>query len=297
MKQQFTITTVGLWVGLGLIAAVAASAARHLSSLADQEGWVQHTHEVLESAQALSIAVEDAVAQRRAFGLTRDESVLASYRSTIARARLARAELHRLTADNPAQQQRLDHLDALLAERLAQLEEAIREVRALGQSPEREVQLTSAGNALTARLRALLEEVELHERRLLEGQQAAARAGSARVQRTLLGGFGASIVILLLAFLALRREVARRARSEERLAEREQRLSILLGSIGDAVIATDAAGRLTHINPVAEHVTGWRAAEAVGRPFGEVFRIISEKTRSPEPDPVARVLAERIKIG
>ena len=85
-------------------------------------------------------------------------------------------------------------------------------------------------------------------------------------------------------------------------AERERRealeeLETTLHSIGDAVIATDAAGRVRLMNPVAENLTGWRAAEAGGRPIAEVFRVVNEETQQPLDDPVARVLREGVVVG
>src|SRR5204863_9363334 len=63
-------------------------------------------------------------------------------------------------------------------------------------------------------------------------------------------------------------------------------------SIGDAVITTDVNGRVNFMNPVAESLTGWTAAEATGQDLPSVFNIINEKTRQPAPNPVRRVLAE-----
>jgi len=63
-----------------------------------------------------------------------------------------------------------------------------------------------------------------------------------------------------------------------------------LYSIGDAVIGTDAAGLVWHMNPVAEHLTGWTEAEALGKPLGDVFHIINEETRGEIESPVQRVL-------
>ncbi|NOZ25888.1 MAG: PAS domain S-box protein [Nitrospirae bacterium] len=65
---------------------------------------------------------------------------------------------------------------------------------------------------------------------------------------------------------------------------------ITLYSIGDGVISMDKLGRIRHMNPVAEKLTGWSEAEAKGRPLGDVFRIIHEKTREMLNDPAARVL-------
>jgi PAS domain S-box-containing protein len=69
-------------------------------------------------------------------------------------------------------------------------------------------------------------------------------------------------------------------------------LAATLRSIGDAVIATDAAGCVELMNPVAEALTGWSAGEALGIPLHEVFRIVEEETRAEVESPVARVLRE-----
>ncbi|NTX04566.1 PAS domain S-box protein [Myxococcus sp. CA040A] len=76
----------------------------------------------------------------------------------------------------------------------------------------------------------------------------------------------------------------------QQLREREAYLATTLSSIGDAVITTDRAGRITFLNPVAERVTGWHDSDARQRPVSEVFRLIDAGTRAPVEDPVGRVL-------
>jgi len=83
----------------------------------------------------------------------------------------------------------------------------------------------------------------------------------------------------------------------DRLAEREQHLSLTLNSIGDGVIVTDAEGCITRMNPVAESLTGWRQDEAQGHPLPEVFRIISAITREPVDNPVDKVLESQHIVG
>lgn len=79
-------------------------------------------------------------------------------------------------------------------------------------------------------------------------------------------------------------------RSRRRIATSERRYAVTLASIGDAIIATDRHARVTFVNPVAEVLTGWPLAEAVGRPLPEVFRIFHEQTHQPVEDPAAKVL-------
>jgi PAS domain S-box-containing protein len=75
--------------------------------------------------------------------------------------------------------------------------------------------------------------------------------------------------------------------------ERErERLRVTLASIGDAVIATDTAGRVQFINGVAQELTGWTAEEAVDRPIDEVFPIVAESDHAPQPQPTERAIAE-----
>ena len=84
---------------------------------------------------------------------------------------------------------------------------------------------------------------------------------------------------------------------EAALKDSQQNLAITLHSIGDAVIAADAAGLITRMNPAAERLTGWPLADALGLPLTEVFRIISAKTRLPAPNPVELVMERGEVVG
>lgn len=77
----------------------------------------------------------------------------------------------------------------------------------------------------------------------------------------------------------------------------EENLSITLKSIGDAVMTTDADGRVTRLNAVAEQLTGWLQAEAAGCLVSDIFHIINQKTREPATIPVAAALEQGIIHG
>jgi PAS domain S-box-containing protein len=83
----------------------------------------------------------------------------------------------------------------------------------------------------------------------------------------------------------------------EELFQSEQQLRTTMASIGDGVISCDADGRVQMMNPVAQTLTGWGQAEAHGRPLEEVFQIVSETTRDPLENPVAKVKRLKSVVG
>ena len=85
--------------------------------------------------------------------------------------------------------------------------------------------------------------------------------------------------------------------AQSNLATSEERLAITLQSIGDALLATDIEEHVTLMNPVAENLTGWLQADALGRPVAEVFAIEHALTGAPVENPVARVIREKEVVG
>lgn len=82
-----------------------------------------------------------------------------------------------------------------------------------------------------------------------------------------------------------------RRRAEEALRKQSDWLRVTLSSIGDAVISTDVEGRVTFMNRVAEFLTGWDEAEALGRSLTEIFQIVNEESRQPVENPAQRALS------
>ncbi len=80
------------------------------------------------------------------------------------------------------------------------------------------------------------------------------------------------------------------AAKNEALRESEENLRITLNAIGDAVIDTDVQGSVMRMNPTAEQLTGWEAAQAVGYPLDDVFAVVDEQTREPLESISQRVL-------
>lgn len=88
---------------------------------------------------------------------------------------------------------------------------------------------------------------------------------------TVLAAAGMGITLLL--FLLFRVYPISTLRNALNMLSREKgRATVTLQSIGDGVISTDPEDRILIVNRMAEKITGWTQAEAVGKPIAEVFR-------------------------
>jgi len=102
----------------------------------------------------------------------------------------------------------------------------------------------------------------------------------------------------LLARVSAHLQMARlRAEATEAVRRSEERLRVTLASIGDAVITTDVQNRVTFLNGVAEDLTRWSNADAIGQPLETVFRIVNEYSRKTVENPSARALREGVVVG
>ncbi len=88
-----------------------------------------------------------------------------------------------------------------------------------------------------------------------------------------------------------------RSAHTEALQRVTERAQVTLDSIGDAVLTTDLGGNVTYLNPVAESMTGWTAAEALGKPLQDVVCIIDAESRQPAPDPLAMAIRQDAIVG
>lgn len=97
--------------------------------------------------------------------------------------------------------------------------------------------------------------------------------------------------------LALRQKTQEAEAERRRVLEEKERLRVMLHSIGDAVITTDLEGRVTYMNPVAETMTGYREAQALGRSIELIMPLRTGATRTPQTNPVRLAISEQRTVG
>lgn len=103
------------------------------------------------------------------------------------------------------------------------------------------------------------------------------------------------VALLALGFAVM--SLTRVRQTANDLFRQKEMAEITLNSIGDAVITTDAEGRVENLNPVAEEMIGWSNAEAHGHKVSEVFHLVNGLSREPEPNPIETCLRNRCVVG
>jgi PAS domain S-box-containing protein len=84
---------------------------------------------------------------------------------------------------------------------------------------------------------------------------------------------------------------------ESMLRNENKWLRLTLSCIADAVIVTDTQGRITLMNPVAEQLTGWSQANALGRTIAEIYDIRNEDTREAVVNVAVKVMKTGVIVG
>ncbi len=87
------------------------------------------------------------------------------------------------------------------------------------------------------------------------------------------------IVVIFVGILITVLVVRRTRKIEGALFEAKEQAEVTLHAIGDAVITTDAQGKVLYLNPVAEHLTGWCFNDALGKELSQVYCVKDEVTQ------------------
>ncbi|WP_341870476.1 CHASE3 domain-containing protein, partial [Corallococcus praedator] len=133
---------------------------------------VTHTLEVVEKLEGLLSTLKDAETGQRGFLLTGAQSYLDPYVRAKKSLPGQLARLKELTADNPAQQQRLTQLEDAVTDKLTELQQTI-DLQLRGDSQEAlAIVKEDRGIAVMQSIRATIEEMEIDERKLLADRTA-----------------------------------------------------------------------------------------------------------------------------
>lgn len=262
----------------------------NLRSIAENSNAVTRTHEVIVGLDDVLSNLRDAETGQRGYLLTGQERYLEPYLEAAARVGNSIAHLKAITIDNGIRREHLGQIEQASAAKFAELEETITLRREQGYQAALDVVKAGRGIALMKELRDRIGEMTAGE----EAHRKLRRADfQGAITRTIFTFSCVSVLTLALLFVV--HHLSQRSRNELRTSARW--FSTTLASIGDAVVATDEAGKVSFMNPMAEVLTGWTLADARGNPLDAIFRITNEETGAPVENPVEKVLREGLVVG
>jgi PAS domain S-box-containing protein len=252
---------------LGLVALVPVLLASalltywHTRQMRDDAARVNHAYAVLEALGTALEAVSNAEGDQRAFLLTGDRRTLVPYQAEVAKAGDRIEQLQALVQDHQQQAERVKELAALIAARLAELQELVAPATLSPEQVRQRVD-THLQHALKGRIRAQAEVVGREERILLDqAQRKSRRSYQVAVQSgTAMALLALGLVSLALALL--RRHLRERTRFEEVMEQSEQRFRNLIQLSPDAIwIHRDDQMEL--LNEQAQRLLGLDSASQV----------------------------------
>lgn len=155
----------------------------------------------------------------------------------------------------------------------------------------------TGGSPSADRIDVLKAEIEAINQRIgpLALAFSASLGEASRVIRNILmaGNLFTAFLLIALVLWRTRKLLQQREAFEAALHAERERVQLTLASIGDAVISTGADGLLDYMNPAAEALLGWNAADAVGKPLPSLFRILHEEGGGEDTLPLAKLLEGR----
>ena len=284
-----------------LIAVVLELQVRRLESAQE---WVEHTDFIIGQSRLLLRSIIDQETGLRGYLLSRDMQFLQPYHFAEAPVPRLFDQLRSETADNSDQQKQLEAVRQSYEHWHSYAEDGI--ARAAKNDPSvDQAPFNLSGKRLMDEVRERQQEFVYREDQLRTMRLQRSKRAEQTMTWTLLGLVGVFALTLLNETRSNLRNVDKqyagivadlRKRSAE-LSESRERLQVTLSSIGDAVIVTDAHGRVTFLNPVAEKLTQHSLAQANGTDLDDVFKIVNEETRVKTESPFSKVMRLGTVVG
>jgi len=227
MRAVIRATTRGGFVlALVILLLIGVLSYRNNRSLVENEDAILRGQEVLTGLNELLVEVLEAESAARGFVIAGEKYFQDPYYLT-AQVDATVARLRTLLSDSPSQQQQLDSLKGLVAEKFAFHRRMIELRRKSGQQAGVELFLTGRGHVLREEIRDRVDAMGDEEDRVLRDRTAVERRASDRSVLVLVAGSVVSFGILLLVYLNLDREIARRRLSERKVLQLNRLYAVL----------------------------------------------------------------------
>lgn len=212
-----TKTIAGFGIALAMLLSVAFLSYRSTVRTDEDRQWVTHTHQVLETLDAVFIGLLDIESGVRGYILTGDESFLGPYSSATSQVTQNLKKVRALTPDNPVQQRSLDRLEPLIASRIQRAEFMIEIRKKEGLEGAAAPPMLGVGKQFVDQIRDRIETMKAEEDRLLLLRIQTAQRSSRTTRILIVAGNVIAVWFCCIAGFMISQEMKQRRQAEEQV--------------------------------------------------------------------------------
>ncbi|MEO8205369.1 MAG: CHASE3 domain-containing protein [Chthoniobacterales bacterium] len=296
MREQNKLLVLFVVMAVVLTASLMVGYAYGVKTL-QIKNQVQIHSRVLQQLADVRSTIDDAETGQRGYLLTRKQTYLKPYETSLLTLPKEMDKLKEWAMRNELSLDQVLRLEKLCYQKLNELKASI----SLEQKDQHDAALDLVQSDHG---KQVMDEIRLCMGELIQEETAGLNLSSEAAVHTVRyrDYVFVSVAIVNLIFLfwvygRLRQEIEHSNKALLELQRQKDLLAVTLASIGDAVILTDVSSRITYLNKVAEDLTGWTSAEAIGQSCENIFQIINEDSREVVESLVSKVLATGIIVG
>ena len=229
-RHANTVNWAGLLLAAGILAGVGIGVLLGVNRFIADARYVSHTNAVIANVDAFEARLRDAESAQRGFLITGNADLLAIYHLNREQWAPLLERARHLVDDNPSQQARLEQLQELGEQRMAQISANLARYRQGGLEAAR-TGIDDQAMAVSSQMRTLVRQIVQHEEHLLAQRSQSSQHSANRLRVLALLGIPVGIVLLGAVYWRLLQEVRRRARAEVRARDTTRRLQASLAQL------------------------------------------------------------------
>ena len=247
------------------------------------EAWVTHTYQVISQLESTLATVNETDTEQRGYLLTGNPQFLSRRQAAAAQIPGQLDQLQQLTSDNPAQQEAIKRLRAVVQTQISSMDDRVAVFQKSGLAAALAKEPIDKTEAAMEDIQAQTAQIRETEEKLLVHRKLQSHAIAVRTEMLVI--FGSLIAILFGWIMVLlgRSELKRRALAEAQLQHNEERLRLMLDSVKDyAIMLLAPDGKVASWNEGAERIKGYKSEEILGKHFSVFYPPQALQEKLPE---------------
>jgi PAS domain S-box-containing protein len=291
-KLENSIIKSGFFTGLLILFIISSIAFLSFKKNDQKEIQEHNSFHILSTNKEILVLVKDIESTNRGYMISGKIQFLESYYESKKLLLVELSKFQKIDPNNIRLQQNILHLKKAIFDKIDFIDKKIQLRIARGHELSAAELNIAKGKKLMDSIQMTSISIEQQELLALHKSQIVVAQLEHTIKAILLIGTVMTILIFLIVYLSLIKQIEKRRKNEELLFIQNEWHTQTLLCIGDGVITTNILGEITMLNNAASEITGWNNEDAKGKHMDLIFDIIDEKTGKKAINPATIALQE-----